>query len=107
MGYDRGDSFPFNFLNQMEFNLVQNRTENCHHDHIQFNAKGNGNIIFSVHLHTHRLDKNTAIRRIAVRETGVSRHHRGSIQGRSETPRAIKALYRIERCKEDPSIEPP
>ena len=36
MGYDRGDS------------LVQNRKENCHHDHIPSNVKGNGNIVFSV-----------------------------------------------------------
>ena len=49
MGYDRGDSFPFDFLNQMDFNLVQNRKENCHHDHIPFNVKGNGNIVFSVY----------------------------------------------------------
>ena len=35
-------------LNQMEFNLVQNRKENCNHDHIPFNLKGNGNIVFSV-----------------------------------------------------------
>ena len=82
MGYDRGDSFPFDFepngiqfgsifdfifnnliyqfnfifniwfniyiLNQMEFNLVQYRKGNCHHDHIPFNVKGNGNIVFSV-----------------------------------------------------------
>ena len=48
MGYDRGVSFPFDFLNQMEFHLVQNRMENCHHDHIPFNLKGNGNIVFSV-----------------------------------------------------------
>ena len=34
--------------NQMEFHLVQNRKENCHHDHIPFNLKGNGNIVFSV-----------------------------------------------------------
>ena len=34
MGYDHGDSFPFDFLNQMEFHLVQNRKENCHHDTI-------------------------------------------------------------------------
>ena len=34
--------------NQMEFHLVQNRKENCHHDHIPFNVKGNGNIVFSV-----------------------------------------------------------
>ena len=26
-------------LNQMEFNLVQNRKENCHHDHIPFSEK--------------------------------------------------------------------
>ena len=46
MGYDRGDSFPFD-LNQMEFHLVQNRNENCHHDHIPFNVKGKGNIVCS------------------------------------------------------------
>ena len=26
----------------------QNRKENCHYDHIPFNVKGNGNIVFSV-----------------------------------------------------------
>ena len=26
--------------NQMEFHLVQNRKENCHHDQIPFNVKG-------------------------------------------------------------------
>ena len=36
-------------LIQMEFHLVQNRKENCHHDHIPFNFKGNGNIVFSVY----------------------------------------------------------
>ena len=35
-------------LNQMEFHLVQNRKEKCHYDHIQFNVKGNGDIVFSV-----------------------------------------------------------
>ena len=35
-------------LNQMEIHLVQNRKENNHHDHIPFNVKGNGNLIFSV-----------------------------------------------------------
>ena len=38
-------------LNQMEFHLVQNRTENCHHDHIPFNLKGNRILVFSVHAH--------------------------------------------------------
>ena len=31
-------------LKQMEFHLVQNWKENCHHDHIPFNLKGNGNL---------------------------------------------------------------
>ena len=30
-------------LNQMDFYLVQNRMENCHHNHIPFNVRGNGN----------------------------------------------------------------
>jgi len=33
-------------LIQMEIYLVQNRKENCHHDHISFDVKGNGNIEF-------------------------------------------------------------
>ena len=36
-------------LNQMEFYLVQNRMENCRHDHIPFNVKGNEIIVFSVY----------------------------------------------------------
>ena len=35
-------------LNQMEFHLVTNRKENYHHDHIPFNAKGNGYVVVSV-----------------------------------------------------------
>ena len=37
-------------LNQMGLHLVQNRKENCHHDHIPFNLKGFGYIVFSVYL---------------------------------------------------------
>ena len=61
MGYDHGDSFLLildqmeivvtvfhSTLNQMEIHLVQNRKENCHHDHIRFNLKGNGMLLFSV-----------------------------------------------------------
>ena len=48
MGYDRGDSFPFDFEPNMDFYLVQNRKENCHHDHIPFNVKGDENTVFSV-----------------------------------------------------------
>ena len=48
MGYDRGDSFPFEFEpNEFPFGS-ENRKENCHHDRIPFNLKGNRNIVFSV-----------------------------------------------------------
>ena len=47
MGYDHDDSFPFDFEpNGIPFGS-ENRKENCHHDHIPFNLKGNGNIVFS------------------------------------------------------------
>ena len=36
-------------LNQMEFHLVENRQENCHHDHIPFSLKGNGNLFNTEH----------------------------------------------------------
>ena len=48
MGYDRGDSFPFVFEpNGVPFGS-ENRKENCHHDHIPFNEKGNRILVFSV-----------------------------------------------------------
>ena len=43
--------FP-SILNQIEFHLVQNRKENCHHDHIPFNVKGIGSIFFSAYTGT-------------------------------------------------------
>ena len=49
MGYDCGDSFPFDFeSNEIPFGS-ENRKENCHHNHISFDLKGNGNKVFSVH----------------------------------------------------------
>ena len=36
-------------LNQIDFHLVQNQKQNCHHDHIPFNLKGNGILVFSVY----------------------------------------------------------
>ena len=57
MGYDRGDSFPFDFEpNGTPFGS-ENRKENCRHDHIPFNMKGNGNIVFSVCPHTNIVKK--------------------------------------------------
>ena len=44
MGYDRGDSFPFDFEpNRITFGS-ENRKENCHRDHIPLNLKGNENL---------------------------------------------------------------
>ena len=51
-------------LNQIEFHLVQNRKENCFHDHIPFSVKLNGNIVFSLQCD----GKTTTTRRTAVRE---------------------------------------
>ena len=42
-----------NVENQMEFNLVQKRKENSHHDHIPLNVKGNRNLFFSVYQQTY------------------------------------------------------
>ena len=49
MGYDRGDSFPFDFGPSGISFGSENRKENSHHDHIPFTVKGNGNLFFSVH----------------------------------------------------------
>ena len=43
MGYDRGDSFLFDFEpNGISFGSKSK--ENSHRDHIPFNVKGNGNL---------------------------------------------------------------
>ena len=47
MGYDRGDSFSFDFEpNGIPFGS-ENQKKNCHHDHIPFTVKGNATIVFS------------------------------------------------------------
>ena len=43
-------------LNQIEFHLVHNRKENCHHDHIPFNLKEIGSIGFSEYVRSLRAD---------------------------------------------------
>ena len=48
MGYDRGNSFPFDFEpNEIPFG--SKLKGNCHHDHIPFNAKRKRNIVMSGH----------------------------------------------------------
>ena len=47
MGYDRDESYPLEFEpNGIQFGSKSKG--NCHHDHIPFNEKGIGNIVFSV-----------------------------------------------------------
>ena len=42
MGYDRGDSFPFDFeQNRIPFVSKSKGKLSPHHDHIAFNLKGN------------------------------------------------------------------
>ena len=48
MGYDCGDSFPFDFETNGNPIGSENRKKNCHHDHISFNLKGNRIRVFSV-----------------------------------------------------------
>ena len=38
------------FQTKIGFHLVQNRKENCHHNHIPFNFIGNENLVLSVYL---------------------------------------------------------
>ena len=45
-GYDRGDSFPFNFEPNWILFGSENWKENCQHDRIPFNVRGNANIVF-------------------------------------------------------------
>ena len=48
MGYDLGNNFPFDF--EPDGTAFGSKSKgNCHHDHIPFNTKGNGNIVFSVY----------------------------------------------------------
>ena len=53
MGYDRDDSFPFDFEpNGIPFGS-NSKGKLCHYDHISCNVKGNGNIVFSVFMEAH------------------------------------------------------
>ena len=47
MGYDRGDSFPFNFEPNGILFGSKSKEKLCQHDHIPFNVKRNRNIVFS------------------------------------------------------------
>ena len=85
-------------LNQMEIHLVQNRKENCHHDHIPFNLKRNGILVFSV------WGNSTTIRCTAVREMvffGIME----SLLKSSETMQRSRH-YGIKRLKWDPQFIP-
>ena len=78
MGYDRGNSFPFEFeSNGIPFGSERKKKRKLlpRLDPIQFEGKWKYSFL-SVGSNT-RTRKTTAIRLIAVREAGVSRHHGG------------------------------
>ena len=55
MGYDRGDSFPFNLLNKMEFHLVRNQFK-CERKLIHsFLSEGDNNELEKLHPLSERL----------------------------------------------------
>ena len=71
MGYDRGDSYPFDFEpNGFQFGSKSKGKLSPRSDPIQSERKWKYSFI-SV------LPKTTAIRHAAVRETSVSQHHGG------------------------------
>ena len=92
MGYDRGDSFPFDFeSNGIPFGSKSKGKLSPRSYPIQFERKWNTSFL--------SVDRKTATDRlIAVRETSVSRHHAGPIEGHPETLRTSQH-YHIEGIK--------
>ena len=75
----------------MKFRLTRNQKLNCQYNHIPLSLKGNRSLVLRVYNSTasnahKRSGKTTAIRYIAIRETGVSRHIGSLIEGTPETP---------------------
>ena len=74
MGYDHGDSFPFDFEpNGIPFGS-ENRKEICHRDHIPFNVKGIGGIVFSERrglLQRHRDSIRTPAAKLYLASCGI------------------------------------
>ena len=81
MGYHRGDSFHFDFEpNRIQFGSKLKGKLSPRPYPIQFERKWKYSFL--------SVDRKTATDRlIAVRETGVSRHQGGPIEGPPETPR--------------------
>ena len=52
-----------------------------------------GHLVYLCAIKFFQIGKTTAIRRIAHRETSISRHHKGLIEGPSETPGTTTALW--------------
>ena len=81
MGYDRGNSFPFDFKpNGTPFGS-ENRNENFRHDYIPFNGKGNGIRVFSVKLDS------------LARAPRMNYHARRRVIGIRLAPRTILKLF--------------
>ena len=97
MRYDRGDSFPFVFEpNGISFGSKSKGILSPRSYPIQYERKWKYSFL-SVDR------KNVTDRLIAVRETGVSRHQGGQIEGPPETTRTSQH-YRIEGIKGVPDL---
>ena len=100
--YDRSDSFPHLIMNPTtEYRRVQNQKENSRYYRIPFNLKWTRKRIISLSMPcTHSYDdliklraslcsrswENHSDQSMAIRETSVSRHHGGRIEGSPKTP---------------------
>ena len=51
--------------------IFHNQKENCHHDYIPFNLRGNGNIVFSVHTTVAKEGKKKGKKRVTMRREGI------------------------------------
>ena len=101
MGYDRGDRFPFDLEpNGIPFGSKSKGKLSPRSYLIQCERKWKYSFLSVERLS----DRKTATDRlIAVRETGVSRHQGGSIDGPPEIPRTSQH-YRIEGIKGIPDL---
>ena len=104
MGYDRGNSFPFDFEpNGIPFGSKLKGELSRRSYPIKFGKKWKHSFLSA----ERQPDRKTVTDKlIAVRETGVSRHQGGPIEGPPETPRTSQR-YRIGGFQRGPQSGPP
>ena len=87
-------------MNWIKYHLIHNQKENHrHHDHIPFNLKGNGIIVFSM--------QTVEIICTAVQETSVSRHHVALLEDPPLHPLKPQEYHGTVEGLINPLIRPP